>query len=160
MFGKKGGIDLATFVSGIVRALTKGQQALVKARREQISKHFTQDEKTGIYHPNLMTFQVGEGQIISVPKYVLSRVNNIGLDSAIVRCSAKLVDIEESEIDCELTDHDSQVKYFVKPSSPKNKTFEIEMKFSKKQDCEADERLTEGLLGLVEVQPIEKDTTA
>ena len=73
-----------------------------------------------------------------------------------MRCSAKLVDIEASDIECELSDHDSEVKYFVKPAGPSNKTFEIEMKFSKKQDCEADERLTEGLLGLVEVQPVEK----
>ncbi len=155
MFGKKGGIDLATFVGGIVRALTKGQQALAKSRMENITKHFEKDAE-GIYQPNLMTFQVGKGQVLSVPKYVLSRVNNIGLDSAIVRCSAKLVDIEASDIECELSDHDSEVKYFVKPAGPSNKTFEIEMKFSKKQDCEADERLTEGLLGLVEVQPVEK----
>ena len=73
MFGKKGGIDLATFVGGIVRALTKGQQALAKSRMENITKHFEKDSE-GIYKPNLMTFQVGKGQVLSVPKYVLSHV--------------------------------------------------------------------------------------
>ena len=148
-----GGVDLATFVGGIVRALTKGQQALVKSRKDLIDKHFTSDNN-GIYHPNMMKFKVGEHQIINMPTYVLSRVNNIGLDSALIRCSATLVDIKKESVNCELTDHDSQVKYFVKPASKSNKTFEIEMKFSRKQSCEADERLSEGLLGLVEVQPL------
>ena len=153
MFKKSNGVDLATFVGGIVRALTKGQQALVKSRREQITKHFT--EKDGKLIPNVKLFQFGEGQVLPVPTYSLSRVNNIGIDSALIKCSAKIVDIEKHDINCDITDHNQGVKYIVMPSSGKGgDNFEIEIKFSKRMDCEAEEQLIQNLNGLIEVETI------
>ena len=159
MFSKKGGIDLATFVSGIVRALTKGQQALPKARREQIEKHFDKDPETGLYKPKMMVSELCRYQVVNVPSYSLARVNNIGIEAAIIKCSARIVDVDQEEIDCELADHTHQVKYFVKPATPNNKSFEIEIKFSKKQDCEAESKLAEYQDGLVEVQPVPVETS-
>ncbi len=151
---KRPGIDLATFVGGIVRALTKGQQALPKSRREQLEKHFTKDD-AGIYHPIVSVFQINEQQQVTVPNYALSRVNNIGIDSAVIRCSAKIVEVDHQEIDCELSDADHQVIYHVRPAcNGSDRSFEIEINFSKKEDCEAENRLSEYLNGLVEIQDI------
>ncbi len=147
---KNRGIDLATFVGGLVRALTKGQQALPKARREQIEKHFDKNAD-GQYVPKMLDFKLNESQQVSVPSYCLSRVNNIGIDSAIIKCSAKLVDIEQKQIDCELSDHTHQVKYYVQPANRFNSTFDIEIKFNKRMDSEPDQKLTEFLIGLIEV---------
>lgn len=151
MIGKKKGIDLATFVGGIVRALTKAQQALPKSRREQIEKHFEKNED-GHYVPKMMTFQLNESQTISVPNYSFSRVNNIGIDSAVVKCCARIVEIEDEEIECELADHNSIATYFVRPCTPLNKSFEIDIKFSKRTDIEAQNQLYQVLDAMVEVQ--------
>ena len=143
MFGKKDqGVDLAAFVGGIVRALTKAQQALPYARMKQIEKHFDKDEE-GVYHPKMIPVQVNEHEVVNVPQYALAKVNNIGIETAIIKCSAKIVAVENEEIDCELTDTKSRVRYYVKPSDPLNKSFEIEIKFSKRTDCEAEELLME-----------------
>ena len=103
---KKRGIDLATFVSGLVRALTTAQQALPAARMDQIKKHFKQDDQTGVYHPVCKVFQVSDTQQVTMPNFCLSRVNQIGIDSALIRCSAKIVDVDHSELECELSSHD------------------------------------------------------
>ena len=155
---KKGGVDLASFVGGLVRALTKAQQALPRSRREQIEKHFDKDDN-GIYHPKMTTFQLNDHQQVSVPNYSLSRVNNIGIESAIIRGCARIVDIEDNEMNCELTDHSHLATYYVKAAGPMSKSFEIEIKFAKKLDCESENRLAESLDGLVEVQPVAAETS-
>ena len=94
MFGNgdgKKGVDLASFVGGIVRALTKGQQALPKARREQITKHFEYDDTENLYRPKTLDFEISAGQVVKVPTFSLARVNNIGIDSAVISCSARIV---------------------------------------------------------------------
>ena len=154
MFKRRATMDLATFVSGIVRALTKGQQALPRARMEQIEKHFERETETGFYKPKTTDFKISEKQALSIPNYCSSRTNNIGIDSAIIRCSARIVDVEQTDLNCPLTDHKSEVKYCVVPSTPDKKSFEIEIKFSKKSDCEAENKLTEILNGLIEVETI------
>ena len=119
MFGNsegKKGVDLASFVGGIVRALTKGQQALPKARREQISKHFDYDEAKNLHRPKTLDFEISAGQVVKVPTFSLARVNNIGIDSAVVSCAARIVSVEDSELNCELADHNSLVKYEVIPA--------------------------------------------
>lgn len=121
MFNKRG-IDLASFVSGLVRALTKGQQALPLARMEQIKKHFDQDDQ-GIYHPKIKTFQLNEKQQVSVPTYSLAAVNAIGIESAMIKCSAKIVEVEQDEIDCDLSDESKRVRYCVTPSKKGSLSF-------------------------------------
>lgn len=151
MFGEKRGIDLASFVGGIVRALTKGQQSLVKARREQISKHFEENDD-GVMVPKVKKFKVGEDQILPVPTFCFSRVNSIGIDAAKITCSAKLVEFKKEDMECELADHDQQVKYIVVPAKNGRGDFEIDIKFGRKTDCEAEDRLNEYLTGLMEVE--------
>lgn len=147
-------MDLASFVGGIVRALTKAQQALPKARREQITKHFDYDEEQKTYRPKTMDFEISKGQRVQVPTFVLARVNNIGIDSAVVSCSARIVNVEDVPLDCELSDHDSLVKYEVTPSRSGRGNFEIKIRFEKKTDCEAEEKLAEFLQGLIEVEAV------
>lgn len=151
--GKKG-VDLASFVGGIVRALTKGQQALPNARREQIEKHFDYDESEKVYRPKTFDFEISEGQRVKVPTFVLARVNNIGIDSAVISCAARIVDVADTELNCELTDHNSLVKYEVIPARSGRGNFEIKIKFEKKLDCEAENKLAEFLQGLVEVETV------
>ena len=155
---KRSAMDLATFVGGIVRALTTGQQALPRARMEQIEKHFTKEDD-GLYHPKTTDFKVGDSQTLSVPNYSLAEVNNIGIDSAIIRCSARIVEVEQSDINCEITSHDKQVKYCVVPSSNGNggKNFEIEIRFSRRTENEAASRILENLNGLIELETIENN---
>lgn len=149
---KKKGIDLATFVGGIVRALTKAQQALPHARREQISKHFEQDENSGHYKPKILTFEVSPDQVVKIPTYSLARVNNIGIDSAIISCSARIIHVEQNQLNCDITDHDSEAVYSVVPSRNGRGNFEIKIRFEKKLDCEAENKLAEFLQGTVEVE--------
>ena len=156
-FLKRQGIDLATFVSGIVRALTKGQQALPKARREQIEKHFDRDEH-GVFHPKTHVFQINDHQQVTIPTFSMARVNQIGIDSALIKCAARIVDIEQHEIDCELSDHTHQVTYSVQPATDNNKSFEIEIKFSRRMDTETENKLDEFLRGLVEIQDIDQSS--
>lgn len=146
--GKKSGIDLATFVAGIVRALTKGQQALVRARQEQIAKHF--EEKDGMLVPRIKRFYLGNGQVLPVPAYCLSRVNSIGIESASITCAARLVEFDVEDVDCDITDHDQQVRYIVSPAKNGHGDFEIDIRFSRRTNCEAEDRLNEYLTGLMD----------
>ena len=157
MFGNgdgKKGVDLASFVGGIVRALTKGQQALPKARREQITKHFEYDDTEKLYRPKTLDFEISAGQVVKVPTFSLARVNNIGIDSAVISCSARIVSVEDSELNCELADHTSLVKYEVIPARSGRGNFDIKIRFEKKTDCEAEEKLNEFLQGLVEIETV------
>lgn len=151
---KKKGVDLASFVGGMVRAFTKGQQALPKARREQIEKHFDYDSEADIYRPKKMVFEVAEGQSVSVPSFLLGLVNPMGIDKAQITCAARIVSVEDSEIDCELADHDSLVKYKVIPARSGRGNFEIRIQFEKKMDCEAENKLAEFLQNTVEVETV------
>ena len=151
MIGRKG-VDLASFIGGIVRALTKGQQALPKARREQITKHFDYDESENVYRPKTMDFEIAAGQMVKIPTFSLARVNNIGISDAVVSCAARIVSVEDMPTDCEITDHTSLVKYEVIPARSGRGNFEIKIRFEKKDDCEAENKLNEFLQGLVEVE--------
>ena len=156
MFGRKSGVDLASFVSGIVRALTKGQQALPKARREQIHKHFTRDDETGEYSPVMSVFRLNDSQAVSVPNFCMSRTNTIGIESATVVCSARIVDVENEDIDCDFSDEKTRVKFHVKPSNPDDKnSFQITINFLKRTDDEAENLLYQSLDNLIEVYECE-----
>ena len=164
MFGRDSGVDLSLFVAGFVRALTNAQQALPKSRRELIRKHFKQDEATGIFWPRFSVFALNESQRIAVPNYCISRTNSMGIDSAVITCSARIVSVKKEEIDCEFSDEQNRVKFMVKPASPDQKnTFQITMNFSKREDIEAENQLYQALDGLVEVfteeDPPEKSYT-
>ena len=150
-FIKKKAVDLASFVSGIVRALTVGQQALPKARSEQISQHFKKDSD-GRYIPIKQTFEIDENTEVEIPTYCLSRINHIGIESAKIMVSAKIVEVDEEEYDCDLSCHNTEVRFAVKPAQKDNKSFEIEIHFSKNQTCEADLKLLEFLDNTVEVK--------
>ena len=88
----------------------------------------------------------------------MARVNQIGIDSALIKCAARIVDIEQHEIDCELADHTHQVTYCVQPATDNNKSFEIEIKFSRRMDTETENKLDEFLRGLVEIQDINQSS--
>ena len=152
MFGRGSGVDLASFVSGFVRALTTAQQALPKYRREQIQKHFNQDEKTGVFTPKMSVFRLNDQQSVSVPTFCMARTNTIGIESAEIECSARVVHVYEEEIDCEYSDEKNRVKFHVKPSTPNDKnTFTIKINFEKRTDDEAENLLYQNLNSLIEV---------
>ena len=157
MFGNgdsKKGVDLASFVGGIVRALTKAQQALPKSRIEQIEKHFDYDEAENLYRPKMLDFKITKNQLVKMPTFSLARVNNIGICDAVVSCSARIVSVEDVPTDCEITDQKSLVKYEVIPARSGRGNFDIKIRFEKKTDCEAEEKLNEFLQGLVEIETV------
>lgn len=151
MKGKRGGVDLASFISGMVRGVTTGQQALVTQRRHHLEKHFKQDD--GVYTPITLQFDTGDDRVLNVPQYVLSRTHQLGLDAALIRGAVRIVGAEEIPIECPMTGHDHTTVYSVKEAHTGQKgAIEIELRFSKRQDCEAEERLTEALLAQIETQ--------
>ena len=151
MFGDRHGIDLTTFVGGLVRSLTKAQQVLSKARRERIEKHFVKDDD-GVFQPVIDKYAIGDNQMLPMPTFCMAQTNAIGIDAARITCAAKLVDFNVEDIDCEFSDHKKQVTYIVQPVKSGRGDFEIEIKFGRKMDCEAEDRLNEYLTGLIETE--------
>ena len=145
MFKKKhSGVKLESFIGGLVYGLTQAQQGLVKSRFDKINRHFKKNEE-GRYIPKKLGFEPSEDTHMDIPSYLLSHVNDLGMDKITIRGSAKIVDMEEIDTDSEHTDHDGQSVFYVRHCKPGDESFEIEIEFSKKETCEPQQRLIEVL---------------
>ena len=136
---------MATFVGGLTRALCESQESLACTRLKQILQHFDEDDD-GSLIPHTQVFSLNEVQDVTIPEYVLSRIDDIGIDEVNVKCSATIVDFSEEEVTGKLHHDKTEVRYFVKPSAAGDKSsFELSMKFIRQQDCEAENLLAQYL---------------
>lgn len=151
LFGNKRGMTLSSFVRGVVRALTDGQQAIPHSREDHLKHHMELGEDD-IYRPKMVDIELPEGQRISLPKYSLMQVNTLGIHSATVSCSCRIVDIGIADkTSGEMSYGDKHALFYVQPSgSGKRDTFEMKINFTQREPSESENKLIESLDRLVE----------
>ena len=149
---RKRGVSLSQFVRGTVKGLTDGQQAIPHAREEFLECHMETVEVDGehLYRPKTITIELLEGRRITVPTYTLAQVNTIGIDSASVTCSARIVDLKQAEKCGEMTCGEHHAVFEVMPSSGGKNSFEMTINFQQRDPSESEARLIESLNSLVE----------
>ena len=151
-FFKKSGVSLSQFVRGIVKALTDGQQAIPHSREEQLNCHMEKtvaEDGSEIFKPKMISVLLEDGRMIRVPRYTLAQVNTIGIHSARVRCSARIVDMERAS-DCgSMTCGEHHAIFTVNPTLDGKASFEIEIEFQQREPSESESRMMESLDSLV-----------
>ena len=148
---KRRGVTLSELVRGVVKALTDGQQAIPHAREEHLNQHMeeiTEDGKT-IYKPKTITVEVDQNRRVTVPTYNLAQTNTIGIDSARIKCSARIVDIENAQKCGTMACGDRYAVFKVFPGLQGKNSFEMEINFQQKEPSEAESRLIEALDSVV-----------
>lgn len=147
-FKKGRGITLNAFVRGIVKALTDSQQAMPDAREAHLKEHMETSED-GVYRPKTFTVEISEGRQISVPTYSLAQTNVIGIHRAKVSCSARIIDLENSEHKGTLSHGDCCAVFHVDASHTGKDCFNLEIEFIQRNHSESEHRLLEALDGMV-----------
>ncbi len=154
---KHRGVNLEEFVRGIVKALTGGQQAIPQAREEFLHCHMEEVERDGetVHKPKTFTVQVADNpaRYVTVPTYTMSQVNTIGISSAKIRCSARIVDMETETKNGHVAGHmscgDRHAVFNVHPSQGSKNSFEMELEFHQREPSESESRLIESLDSVV-----------
>ena len=150
---KRRGVSLSQFVRGMVKSLTDGQQAIPHAREEFLKCHMEQSEDDDgiLYKPKLVTVAIDEHRRINLPTYTLAQVNCIGISSATVRCSARIVDMKESESCGEMNCGEHHAVFDVQPAgSGARNCFELTINFEQRDAPESEARLINALETLIE----------
>ena len=145
------GVSLSAFVRGIVKALTDGQQALPQAREEQLDCHMDKDPDTGKLHPKTVTIVLPDGREVTAATYSLQRTNVIGIDRATVSCSARIIDINNSDKCGEMSCGDEIAHFHVSPTKAGGgrSSFEMTIDFKQREPSESEARVMESLDGIV-----------
>ena len=148
---KRKGVYLSQLVQGIVKALTDGQQAIPHAREEFLRCHMEEIEHDGqtLFKPKTITVEVAEGRRVTVPTYTLAQVNTIGISSARIKCSARIVDMETAEKGGSMTCGDGHAVFTVHPSAGGRSSFEMIIEFQQREPSESESRLIESLDSVV-----------
>lgn len=148
---KKHGVSLSEFVRGIVKALTDAQQAIPYAREEHLNQHMEENIKSGeiFYTPKTIKVDVGENRRIEVPTYNLSQTNTIGIDSACIRCTARIIDMETVQKSGDMSCGEQYAVFSVSPGLQGKNSFEMEIKFQQREPSESESRLIEALDSVV-----------
>ena len=153
---KRHGVSLSQFVRGIVKALTDGQQAIPHAREEHLECHMkreTGEDGQEVYKPKTVTVEISEGHRITVPTYTLAQVNTIGISSAKITCSARIVGMEMAEQSGEMNCGECHAVFNVHPSLGSKNSFEMVIEFEQREPSESESRLIESLDSMV-VEPV------
>ena len=164
-FFSRKGPSLSEFVRGIVQALTDGQQAIAHSR-EQHLKHHMDEGDDDVFRPKMIDIELSEGRRISVPEYSMMQVNTIGIHSAKVSCSCRIVDIRSGddpgdkpqdgqpvkEKSGKMSIGDKHATFIVQPSSGGRNSFELQINFMQRDPSESENRLVESLDSLVTEQ--------
>ena len=141
-------MSLSALVRGVVKALCDAQQAIPHAREEHLHCHMEQEEN-GSYTPKTITVNVDDDRRVVVPTYTLSSVNTIGIESATIKCSARIVDMTTAEKCGEMTCGENHAVFEVHPSQGGKSSFEMEIKFQQREPSESESRLVESLDSMV-----------
>ncbi len=153
---KNRGVSLSSFVRGMVKALTDGQQALPQAREEQLDCHMDKDPDTGKLHPKTVTVVLPDGREVTAATYSLCRTNTIGIHRASVSCSARIVDMQEDKGCGDMSCGEHTARFHVSPtvSGGGRSSFEMTIEFEQREPSESEARVMESLDGVVsEVMP-------
>ena len=150
LFNKKG-VTLSQFVRGIVKALTDGQQAIPHAR-DEILRHHMDEGDDGLFRPKSHTIEVQPGQKIVIPTYSFSQVNTIGIRSAKLQCSARIVGMETETHEGKCSVGDTLATFTVCHSNGGKDSFNMVIEFEQRDPSETEMHLIEALDRLAVVE--------
>ena len=138
-------VSLTAFVRGIVRSLCRAQEGIVAERQASLDSHM-EKQPDGSLKPKTIKVHLDENRTLDVPTFSLSQTNAIGIDAAIIECSAKIVKVEKDEMKGEITTGNEVAMFEVVPSGEDcNKNFKIKMRFKQKDNPESEELILEHL---------------